>query len=187
MINNDSPQLVATLEKAKLELMRSNQAAMTNGQWDRAQFMLQCARDLDGMIIGLRQNGMTPAPVRPAALSSHAPKPRPAKLPYYCVEGDKLVKVGPSRDGTTYEHRVTREHFDLMIGQLSVLATEGKTFETPDLIKRCDVPKHEPLIILAVLEEQKLLINVRRGRWVFVNVVTFQSDAQRVWAALPKR
>src|SRR5213593_4312676 len=109
MINNDSPQLVATLEKAKLELMRSNQAAMTNGQWDRAQFMLQCARDLDGMIIGLRQNGMT------------------------------------------YEHRVTREHFDLMIGQLSVLATEGKTFETPDLIKRCDVPKHEPLIILAVL------------------------------------
>ena len=59
------------------------------------------------------------------------------------------------------------------------------TFETPDLIKLCDVPKHEPLIILAVLEEQKLLINVRRGRWVFVNADTFRADTLKVWTALP--
>jgi hypothetical protein len=97
------------------------------------------------------------------------------------------VKVGPSRDGSTYEHRVIREHFDAVIDKLAEIASKTRTFETPELIRECDVPKHEPLIILAVLKQQKLLIGVRRGRWMFTNAETFGVDAQKVWSALPKQ
>ena len=34
-----------------------------------------------------------------------------------------------------------------------------------------------------MLEEQKLLNNVRRGRWVFVSAETFEADVQKVWGA----
>ena len=180
-----SADVTAALETAKRKMMTASQAAGASGQWDRAQSMLQWARDLDGMITGLEQNGHGSAPIRPSP-AVHASKSWPPRLPYYYTMGNKLVKIGPSRDGTTYDHRVTREHFDLMIAQLVLLAGEGKSFETPDLMGRCDVPKHEPLIILAVLEEQKLVINVRRGRWVFANAETFPADAQRVWSALPR-
>ena len=98
-----------------------------------------------------------------------------------------MAKIGPSRDGTTYQHRVTRDHFDLIIARLTEIAASRKTFETTDVVGRLDIPKHEPLIILAVLEEQKLLIGVRRGRWVFINPVTFAADAEQVWNKLPRQ
>src|SRR5438093_13224391 len=93
--------LVGTLEKAKFEMMRSSQAAGTSGQWDRAQCMLQWARELDGMILGVTQNGYTPPPT----VMSPARPSRPERLPFYYTDGIKLVKVGRSRDGTTYKHR----------------------------------------------------------------------------------
>ena len=109
-----------------------------------------------------------------------------AKLPYYFTESNKLVKVGPSRDGSTYQHRVTRQHFDEMINRLAEIAAKDRQFETPDLSNAVNIPKHEPLIVLDLLEQRKLLINVRRGRWVFANAETFGDDAQRVWGNLPQ-
>jgi hypothetical protein len=181
---NGPTELIGALARAKAEMLRCNQSAMVDGHWDRAQCMLQWARDLDGMLTNLRQNGAAAPRQVPPALNS--PRPKPAKLPYYAVEGDKLVKIGPSRDGTTYEHRVPRQHFDLIITQLTAIAARDGTFETPDLANRCDIPKHEPLIVLAVLEEQQLLNGVRRGRWAFFNKATFATDVQGVWAALPR-
>ena len=177
-------ELVSLLDQAKREMMRSIQTAGSAGQWERGKFLFQCASDIDSMIAGLQRNGFSAGPSR-AATPAVQP-PRPTKLPYFYVDGNKLAKIGPSRDGTTYEHRVIKEHYDLMIEKLAIMAREGKNFETPDFVNRCDIPKHEPLIILAVLEEQKLLVNVRRGRWTFVNPQTFAADVQRVWGALPR-
>jgi hypothetical protein len=179
--------LVSTLEKAKRQMMESIQTAGEAGQWNHAEWLIQRAKDLDDMIIGLRQNGTSAdyPHVRPTGAA--APKSRPERLPYHYIEANKLVKVGPSRDGSTYEHRVVREHFDAVLDKLAEIARKTRTFDTPDLIRRCDVPKHEPLIILAVLKEQNLLINERRGRWVFTNAETFGVDAQRVWSALPRQ
>jgi hypothetical protein len=179
-------KLISTLESAKMQMMESIQTAGQSGQWERAEWMIQRAKDLDEMILVLRQNGTGPAPLRPAPAMMHPRKPPPEKLPYYYTERNKLVKVGRSRDGSSYKHRVLRVHIGLMIDRLAEIARKTKTFETSDLIKQCDVPKHEPLIILDVLKEQHLLINVRRGRWDFINTETFRDDAQKVWAALPQ-
>lgn len=181
-----APELIVTLEKAKGQMMDSIQHAGQTGQWDRAQWMIQKAKDLDEMISGLRQNGSGHAPLRPTTAPMQTTPPQYAKLPHYFTETNKLVKVGPSRDGTTYQHRVTRDHFDAMINKLADIAAKAKQFETPDLTDALDIPKHEPLIVLALLEELKLLINVRRGRWVFANAETFRSESQKVWANLPR-
>lgn len=177
--------VLTLLEKAKKETMESSHAAGASGQWDRAERMLQWAREIDGIIAGMRQNGSGPASLRQSPGASRASNRD--KLPHYYLDGGRLVKVGASRDGKTYQHRVTREHFDRVIAQLAVLAREGKAFETPDLVRRCDVPRHEPLIVLAVLEEMKLVINVRRGRWVFANAQDFTADAERYWNAIARR
>src|SRR5436190_11447513 len=105
-----SSELVGTLEKAKGHMMESIQHAGQAGQWDRAQWMIQKAKDLDEMINGLRQNGTGHAPLRPSSAPVQTTPPKYAKLPYYFTESNKLVKVGPSRDGSTYQHRVTRQH-----------------------------------------------------------------------------
>jgi hypothetical protein len=173
--------LVGTLERAKHELVACSQTAATSGQWDLAEFMVQSARHVDGIITGVRQNGSAPPATRPT--DQHHPS-RPEKLPYYYVEGDKLVKVGRSRDGTTYKHRVTRGHFDQLIETLAAMAQDHRAFESADFVRRCDVPKHEPLIMLGVLKEHELLHSSRRGRWAFVNPATFAADAGQVWDAL---
>src|SRR4051812_17208530 len=105
-----TPEIVATLEKAKGQMMDSIQAAGQAGQWDRAQWMVQKAKDLDEMIVGLRQNGHTP--LRPAPAPVPPAKPKPAKLPHFYIHGNnKLAKIAASRDGGTYEHRIMREHY----------------------------------------------------------------------------
>jgi hypothetical protein len=178
-------ELISLLDGAKREMMCASQTAGVAGQWERGKYLFQCASDIDRMIAGLQRNGFSPAPARPMMPTTQLS--RPTKLPYFFIEENKLAKLGPSRDGSTYQHNVIREHYDLMIEQLTIMAREGKNFETPDLVNRCDIPKHEPLIMLAVLEEQKLLVNTRRGRWTFVNPETFPTDVQRVWNALPRQ
>jgi hypothetical protein len=186
MIQRSEPELMVTLERAKGLLMESIQQAGQASQWDRAQWMIQKAQELDGMIDGLRQNGAQLAPLRPATVSLPTPKPRPAKLPHFYVAGNKLTRIGPSRDGTTYEHRVTREHFDRMVERLAQLAGKSKMFETADLANAVDIPKHEPLVLLGLLEQQNLLMNIRRGRWFFVNPETFKDGAEKLWSTLPR-
>jgi hypothetical protein len=186
MCQVNSPELVAAVEKAKAEMMKSSQLAGTAGRWDDAQFRLQCARDLDAMLLGIRQNGDVPAPARPPTAVTHTPKPTPTKRHYF-IDGNKLAKIGPSRDGSTYRHNVTREHYDEMVAQLIAISRETQSFETGEFTAHLDIPKHEPLIFLAALEEQKLLNNPRRGRWVFVSAETFEADVQKVWGALPRQ
>jgi hypothetical protein len=181
-MQNES-ELIKLLDQVKRAMILSSQTAGTGGQWERGKYLFQCASDIDAMIAGLQRNGSNAAFTRPG--SSATPAVRPMKLPHFFIDGNKLAKIGPSRDGTTYQHNVVREHYDLMIKQLETLARDSKTFETLDFLSRCDIPKHEPLIILGVLEERGLLASVRRGRWSFVEPARFAADAQTVWNALP--
>jgi hypothetical protein len=179
------PDLAPALEKAKAEMMKSSQIAMAAGQWERAEWAVQSAKSLDSMLTVALNGSSGAAALALVSTTSIKPKSRPAKLPHFYTEADKLVKVGASRDGGTYEHRVIRAHYDLMIDKLVEVAGRDKSFETPDLIKKCDVPKHEPLIIVAMLESRGLLIKFRRGRWVFKSADTFATDVQKIWVALP--
>lgn len=182
-------ELLVALEGAKTALTHSIQEASAAGDWDAAEHLVQWAREVGGMletVAGVPH----PANGRPAfsAVALTASRgSRPANLPFHCTEKNKLVKVGASRDGTTYEHRVTREHFDLIIENLATMAQGADAFETTELNQRCDVPRHEPKIVLDVLEEHHLVRNVRRGRWGFTNASGFATEAQAVWSALPRR
>jgi hypothetical protein len=184
---NEAGQLnkcLECLEEAKrLMVGLSGQSAVSGQDWDKAQCLLQWARDVDAILQGLRRNKSEPLkiPQTPSGPSI------PAKLPYYCIQDDRLVKVGASREGGTYEHRVTRKNFDLVVRQLCEMAAQSRTFETQRLVDRCDIPKHEPLIVVNVLAESSLLLGRRRGRWAFADTTKFPSDVQTVWSELPRR
>jgi len=181
-------RLVDSLTASKQELVdRSNRLA-ADSLWDEAQTAIEWAKQLDGMIAALSNGNGVPAhmpTIRREQPTSKTRRPH-RNLPYYYVEGDRLVKVGPSRDGGTYEHRVTRKNFDLVLARLRDMAGETTEFETQRLVDRCDVPGHEPLIVVAVLEQHGLLIRLRRGRWQFADPAGFARASDAAWQKIPR-
>lgn len=177
MIDGNETRLAELLKQAQTMMVElSGRCAGTQRDWDRAKALLDGARQIDGILSLLSgQRAVEPPP------------DDPRKLPYYYVEHDKLVKVGRSRDGGTYEHRVTREHFDLIVARLVELAKQGRGFETRRLVEQCDVPAHEPLIMVNLLGEQGLLEGLRRGRWAFPKPEGFADAARGIWSKLPRQ
>ena len=84
-----------SLKAAKRELLQLSQNAGTNGNWDAAERFLRLARELDGVLVSVEQEGERNNHVRQnGSLSIH-----PERLPKYSREGLKLLKVGRARDG----------------------------------------------------------------------------------------
>lgn len=178
MTNGNEARLGELLRQAQTMMVElSGRCAGTERDWDKAKALLEGARQIDG-ILALVSGQSAPEPPTEADRR---------KLPYYYVERDRLVKVGRSRDGSTYEHRVTREHYDLIVSRLKELAKQGRTFETRRLVEQCDVPAHEPLIVVNVLSEQTLLEGLRRGRWSFRSPNGFAEAVSGVWSKMPKQ
>ena len=180
-------RLMNSLATTKNELVSHSNELAASSRWDEAQTAIGWAKQIDGMIAALTDgNGGAPyqAPPEPAP---QPPTRSREDLPYFYVEGDKLVKVGPSRDGGTYEHRMSHKNFDLVLGQLREMARDTVEFETPKLVSRCNIPNHEPLIVLAVLEKQGLVVKIRRGRWQFADAANFPRKADSVWQQLPRQ
>jgi hypothetical protein len=169
-------ELEELLKKSQMMMVDlSARCASTQGDWDKAKALLDGARQIDGILEILVGRQTSIANTARSTM----------KLPYYYVERDKLVKTGRSRAGGTYEHRVIKEHYDLIVGRLIELEKRGGTFDTRKLVEQCDVPAHEPLIVVNVLNEQGLLGGLRRGRWEFTN--RFAEVIHEVWGKLPRR
>jgi hypothetical protein len=180
-------------ESARDALRGEIQRSTVAGEWMRTQKLAQYASELDKIISGLDLgiNGATrnggfpltslerPAPPQVATHGNRA-------LPYHFVSGNSLSKIGPSRDGSTYQHNVVRSHYDQIVGALVQLAKSRREFETHELTARCDVPAHEPLIVLAAFEQAGLLIKYRRGRYAFVDSGMFEQAAGTVWDKLSR-
>lgn len=178
MQDGNEKRLADLLEQAQaLMVDLSGHCAGADRDWDKAQRLLDGARQVDAILATLRGE---------AAPAKSGGSIRPRKLPYYYVEDNRLVKVGQSRDRGTYEHRVTREHYDVIQSRLCQMADDSSVFETQRLVDRCDVPRHEPLIVVNMLAEQRLLVNVRRGHWSFADKDAFRSEVARVWSGLPR-
>src|SRR5689334_22895700 len=95
-------QAIGLLERAKDEMIRATDAAAKGSDWDLAERIVPLARTLDEMIANLKGNGRSHE-VR-GIVGSRLPEKRIGRLPSFVVRGNHLVKVGPSRDGNTYEH-----------------------------------------------------------------------------------
>ena len=177
MTDGNESRLAELLKQAQTMMVElSGRCAGTQRDWDKAKALLDGARQIDGILSLLSGQRMAEA------------HPDRRKLPYYYVEHDKLVKVGRSPTAGTYEHRVTREHFDLIVARLTDLAKQGRTFETRrQLVDQCDVPAHEPLIVVNMLGEQGLLEGLRRGQWAFPNPEGFADAARGIWSKLPRQ
>ncbi len=76
--------------------------------------------------------------------------------------------------------------FELVLDQLRIMATSTSEFETQRLVDQCDIPKHEPGIVVAVLAKYGLLHRIRRGRWRFDDPASFGERAAGVWQRLPR-
>jgi hypothetical protein len=178
MTDGNEARLAELLKQAQTMMVElSGRCAGTQRDWDKAKALLDGARQIDGILSLLSGQRVAEPP----------PSIDPRKLPYYYVEYDRLVKVGRSREGGTYEHRVTREHYDLIVAQLVELAKQSHTFETQRLLDRCDIPAHEPRIVAKVLDKHGLLDNPRRGQWVFSNREGLADAARGIWSKLPRQ
>src|SRR5687767_12545206 len=95
-------ELNVLLEEAKEKMLQLiSKTAALNREWDSAERLLQWAKEIDGMLQILGGDNGRSVIRGTSQISS-----TPVKSPNYLIENDKLVKVGASRDGGTYEHRV---------------------------------------------------------------------------------
>ena len=178
MVDAKEVRLADLLRQAQTMMVElSGRSAGADRDWDKAKALLDGARQIDALLAMLAGQ---PAAQAPASIAGQ-------KLPYYYTERDKLVKVGRSREDGTYEHRVIRDHYEHIVGQLCELATQGPAFETRRLVSRCHVPAHEPLIVVNLLGQHRLLDGLRRGRWSFVDAAGFKAAVGGIWDKLPRR
>lgn len=176
------------LEEAKVRLVQLSTAFAGESKWDAARISIDWAKQIDEMTSGLdaitrpKKNGQeaTAAHDRVYRQAAHDDQ-----YPKYYREGNRIVKVGQSRNGSTYTHRVTRPNFDRILAKTLELTRSSREFETQTLVDRCNVPKHEPQIFVRILEKQGLLLNLRRGRWRVANPDTFESSCRGVWDRIP--
>lgn len=174
LISDD--QTIDLLQKAKNRLVKLAADYGAQSDWEQAHAHLNGAKQIDELLAG-GSNGNS---------VMHTPRGKPQSrrfttLPYFYVEGDKLVKVGQSRDGGTYEHRVTKENYEIIINALKAIAKSAERFETQSLVDRCPIPKHEPGLVARVLEEHGLLNQVRRGTWQFEDRWSFDNKVDDLW------
>jgi len=184
MTNQTDVSLVQKLSDAKIEMINRSAQSGTEGDWDGANRWMRWAQQIDAIITGLDGNNSS---AREQYTAATQPAPSNRKLPYYYVEGDRLVKVGPSRDGGSYEHRVLHDHYEMVVNAVATFTRTRTNFETNDITSRCDIPGHEPLIVLAVLEQEGLINGIRRGRWSVVNSASIVEESKRVWQKLPRQ
>lgn len=183
MVGNSEHDVAELLKQVKDRMVTlSTRYAGEEGNWDKAQFLMESARQVDEIRHRL-SNGRTPSAPRQTCQPPKRPR---SELPYYYVEGDRLAKDGPSRDGSTYTHRVTRANYEQILAALKEIAESHSTFETQRLVDRCNVPKHEPLLVVDMLRKQGALEKLRRGRWQFVDAKNFEYQADNAWSRLPR-
>lgn len=180
MLQSTEGGILSLLAKAKEQLLDLQaQYARAGDDWERARSLFEAARQIDSITLIVKRED------RPV----HAPANGRTRLPYYYVEDNRLVKVGASksRDHATYTLRVKREDYDLIIERLYEMARQMQTFETRRLVDQCDVPGFEPLLVLNMLSDERLLRKVRRGHWAFVDAASFPAQVQRVWDRLQRQ
>ena len=179
-------QLLAALTRAKELVSRLVNERMDNGDYGGAKAGLEWAQMLDSIHDRLNHRPETPMAHVPSGSRRKAMKMPPPRLPYYYRDGDRLVKIGASKSEGEYRHDVPKENFDQIIGSLKSFAKSNPRFETKQLQNRLHrIPRHQHLIVLAVLRQEGLVVNTSRGRWAFANPEGFPLATESVWQQIP--
>jgi hypothetical protein len=154
---------------------------MARGDYEGAKAAVECVQRVDAvraMLLG--RNGVEPRP--PASEPEEQ-----GSFPRYCREADRVTKIGPSRDGGTYEHVVPKPNFEEILAVLVQYAQKARAFETKQLQHAIDhIPHHQPSTVLGILERQGLIEKEKRGRWAFVDRRGFAVAARSVWNNIPR-
>lgn len=160
---------------------------MRRGDYTGARVAMEWTQSMDS--IATRVSNANGHPVAAPVSVAQLKKPTaPAHFPYYYREPDQLVKVGRSDKGDgKYKHPVPRNNFDEVIATLIEFASNDVRFDTKDLQNRLPrIPRHQPVIVLDVLEQQRLILNTRRGQWAFIDRAGFAAASQSVWDSVPQ-
>jgi hypothetical protein len=182
-------QLGDTLKRAKDLVGQLVKERMSREDYAGARSVLEWAQSIDSISSRLNPNS-NGLPARPTLnVSQRGGTVTPTRLPYYHREPDRLVKVGKSVEGDgTYKHDVPKENFDEMISALMSIAKNSVRFDTKQFQSQVDrIPRHQSLIVLAVLEEQGVVKNTRRGQWTFADRTGFPLAAATAWENIPQR
>jgi hypothetical protein len=160
---------------------------MKRGDYPGAKMAMEWTQSMDS--IASRVNHGNGTAIATASISAKRATPaKPTRFPYYFREPDELVKIGRSDKGDgTYRHTVPKDNFDEIMAVLVEFASTNVRFDTKDLQNRVHrIPRHQPLIVLDVLEEQRSILNTRRGQWAFVDRACFAVAAESVWENIPE-
>ena len=188
------------LEVAKHHLAEAREALVPlvgeyagKGDYRSAQSAMELAQKLDEVTKGLaalvpgQDNGGNLPMSQPTKSRWPSSIPTESKdLPFFYAEGDRLVMRGPSRDGTHYEQRIPKAHYDLIIRKLRDCQQGRGIVRNQEMLNRAEMPVHEPGLILKLLASKGLLEPRQKGVYSFVDAADVRTAAQAVWDGLPR-
>jgi hypothetical protein len=160
---------------------RSAKSAM-----ELAQKLDEVTKGIAALVLGQDNGGKLPIS---QPTNSRWPSSFPTEskdFPFFYAEGDRLVMRGPSRDGTYYEQRIPKPHYDLIARKLHDCQRGGGIVRNQEMLNRAEMPVHEPGLILKLLASKGLLEPLQKGVYSFVDAADVRTAAQSVWDGLPR-
>ena len=179
--DNTAAAVIELIQNAKGLSVTLSQRYASEGKWDRAQAFLAAGQTLDRVVEQLPTNGAPVPAGQPIGATSVARIPSAARTAYYYIDEDYcLAKLGRSRNGGGYKHRITRDSLETIMRDI---AQAADPIYTPSLLQACERPDHEPRLVIDLLIQKGHMRKLGRGRY---RLVTRNLTADQLCGELPR-
>ncbi|MEW6355181.1 MAG: hypothetical protein AB1696_02555 [Planctomycetota bacterium] len=185
--NDALKQVLQLFSEAKEALLsEGKRRAGEAADWEMAKMLFSIAEATDDLrrqaseiLDGKPEPVQTPAVRDVARKGERLPK---KEYPKFFIRGNMLVKQGLTRNRKeTYEHTVSKEHFDSIVAMLAEEAKNRTEFLGPALAEKANCAPYEFYVVLAWLKHVGLVETQRRGQYRFVSPNSLESDAHARW------
>jgi hypothetical protein len=175
---------VKKLEEIRDDLLAASRAIHGDDvDWDKNEVLFHSAKDVDQLrhLLIERTEVKDLGELRTPSVRTRFPG---GSYPKYLVRNETLAKVGLTRSGSTYVHRVPKSVVESVVAGLQEFTKEGDTFTTERAVGRIAVPMYQTYIVLAVLSELRLVEPMKRGVFRFVDRGKFVDETKEIWKRL---
>ena len=153
------------------------------GEWDNVKRVTAWGQSVDGLLESVQRarDGVPPQSMG-EPVAGH---PDAVPLPYFYRDYNRLVGRKRGRRQPYYEHRTSKEHYDIIVGKLEERAKLERVFSIQELQDPREMPIHEPWLIVAFFRYSGLVTKHRRSEYGFLRDEDFRIEAEKLWDALP--
>ena len=198
---NEINAILKSLTELESRFKRAIESAVQAGSYEQVSELAACAVALGGLQVRVARLGDDEessnaakmySAAMPAAATHEAPKGKLEKVryPYFRREGDKLVKVGWSKqDRREYEHRSEWDRVEAVCSAFAAIGAHGNTFSMDEILPVSvpdgdEVPSYQAYLVLAWLRAADLVDRIGNEGYRILTDRPLIDVATEIWVGM---